>query len=131
MTTNENTTQAATPSAFFQNFIEVNKKRRGHDFIGPEIHSAPDFYDCEEIPTEDQTVVAHYFTSNSDWWIVETRKEDGLIYCYCLLNGWTDCAEWGYSDLTEMERMITEDGSVVERDLHWTPKKFSEIKIGE
>lgn len=129
MTDNKNPQPA--PSAFFQNFIEVNKKRRGHEFIGPEILTAPDFYDCEDIPSEDQIVVAHYFTSTSDWWIVETRKEDGLIYCYAKINNDWQNAEWGYSDLTEMERIISSDGlNVVERDLHWTPKKFSEIQMG-
>lgn len=127
MTDNENTER--TPSN--KVFEEKNRERRGHDFIGPEILNAPEFYECEELPTEQQIVVAHYFNSNSDWWVIEVRQSDLMIFGYARINGWDDSSEYGYSSLEELESVVGPGGSVIERDLNWVPKPFSEIQVGE
>jgi len=84
----------------------------------------------------------HYFTGNSDWWIMEVGKKETVTildvdgrgnmierdiemceaFGFTCLNGWTDCAELGYINLSE----ITAAGA--ELDFHFEPVTLSEIK---
>lgn len=52
----------------------------------------------------------------------------GLAFGYAKLVAYPDAAEWGYIDLAELEALNLSGGLVIaERDLHWEPRKFSEI----
>lgn len=121
------TTAPNEPKNLIPTFPQLNRKARGHNFYGAELKKAPALYVTEEIPAENKTVIAHYFSSNSDWWIVEVDKESGTVFGYTIMNGWTDDAEWGYSDLIAMESLMV-GRTLIERDCHWTPTKFSEIE---
>ena len=111
----------------FAGLAETNRERRGHDFYGPELAQAPDLYGSDRVPSEEKTVHARYFHGQSEWFVFETDKKSGEIYGFAVLKGDTQMAEHGYADLEELERLVGDDGSIVERDLQWTPKKFGEV----
>ena len=79
------------------------------------------------MPSEEKTVHARYFHGQSEWFVFETDKKRGEVYGFAVLKGDTQMAEHGYTDLEELEGVVGDDGSIVERDLQWTPKKFSEV----
>ena len=71
----------------------------------------------------------HYFNSGSDYYIVELEKgdifdDDNIIqkeaFCYAILNGDMQNAEYGYSRIEEIKKYC-------ELDLHFAPKKMTEI----
>ena len=90
--------------------------------------SLPPLYGTEDTPTEDKMVVQHYFVpwGAGDWFITEGSHEgeDFIMYGY----GGLPEPEWGYVSLNEMESVRGPFGLKIERDLHWTKKKFSDIK---
>jgi len=63
----------------------------------------------------------HYFVGGSDWWITEVGA-DAIGYGFTCLNGWTDCAEYGYINL----RDIAAEGA--ELDFHFEPTTVGELK---
>lgn len=81
----------------------------------------PALYSTEKIPLKDKIICSHFFTSNTDWWVVEYG--DGLFFCYTNLG----YGEWGYTSLEDLIRYRSKFGEV-DRDLHWKPCKASEIK---
>jgi hypothetical protein len=104
------------------------------------IENMPESYQTEDTETPDKIIQLHYFHGDSDWYIIEKdkgqskkeEKESGLeygkqyqAYGYVILNGDTQNAEWGYVNIEEL-RMNN-----VELDFHWSPKKFSEIKVAK
>lgn len=36
------------------------------------------------------------------WWISEVNKETGDAFGFACINGWVDCAEWGYIHIPEL-----------------------------
>ncbi|MBK8968606.1 MAG: hypothetical protein R3D58_07150 [Saprospiraceae bacterium] len=69
----------------------------------------------------EQTVYAHYFYGQSDWFILEYSGSDDLFYGYVILNGDSQMSESGSigrRDLTESNR--------VELDFYWKPVSLGE-----
>lgn len=69
----------------------------------------------------EQTVYAHYFYGQSDWFILEYSTSDDSFYGYVILNGDSQMSESGYigrRDLTESNR--------VELDFYWKPVALGE-----
>lgn len=69
----------------------------------------------------EQTVHAHYFYGQSDWFILEYSSTDDLFYGYTILNGDSQMAESGYISRQE----LTENGRV-ELDFYWKPAALAE-----
>jgi hypothetical protein len=91
--------------------------------------SLPPLYATDGIPAADKLVVQHYFVpwGAGDWFVVEGERvgeDDFLMYNY----GGLPEPEWGYVSLNEMLSVKGPFGLGIERDMHWTPKVFSEIK---
>jgi hypothetical protein len=108
-------------------FTETQRERRGHPFLPPD-GEVPGLYETDHIPAEAKLIALHYFCAAGDWWIAELDPESGLAFGYVKLAGFPDGAEWGYADLAELEELNVHHGLViVERDLHWTPRKFGDI----
>lgn len=86
----------------------------------------------ESMPTTRQTdgqgdeAIAHlhYFCGGSDWYITEKDIEGGVYqaFGFAVLNGDTDCAEYGYISILELV------SHRVELDLYFTPVSMAEIK---
>ena len=53
-----------------------------------------------------------------------------VAFGYACLNGDTANAEWGYISLPELEEIVMRGSppALVERDLDFKPKKWSEVK---
>jgi hypothetical protein len=110
---------------------ETQRTRRGHDFLPPaaELAEVPGLYETDGIPAEAKLIPLHYFAASGDWWIAEIGTDDGqlLAFGYAKLAVYPD-GEWGYVDLAELEEVNVHHGLVVvERDLHWQPRKFADI----
>jgi hypothetical protein len=109
---------------------ETQRRRRGHAFMPPKtiMDKLPRLYTTDSIPAEDKIIPLHYFAASGDWWIAELG-DNGEAFGYVKLAAFPEGAEWGYIDLNELEQVNVAHGLViVERDMHWTPVKFSDIK---
>jgi len=104
-----------------------------------ELAKIPRLYETEDVSVKDKMIHIHFFLGNSDWFICEFDGEDTFFGFVCL-NGWKDCAEWGYISFKELKELrvkqpIGIDGQKmlipleVDRDLYWIPKKASEVLL--
>ena len=109
---------------------ETQRKRRGHAFLPPKavLAKIPKLYGTENTEAGDKIIWVHYFSASSDHYIAELDPETGEAYGYAKLAAYPEGAEWGYVSLPELEQVNVHHGLViVERDMFWEPKKFSEI----
>ncbi|WP_424196736.1 hypothetical protein ACMYR3_16875 (plasmid) [Ampullimonas aquatilis] len=76
----------------------------------------------------DETDVAylHYFSANSDWYILEKDIDGGVsqAYGYAIIDGDTRFAEFGYISISDLVSRC------VELDLHFTPISLINLKKG-
>ncbi len=83
----------------------------------------PKLYSQEDV--KDPIVVAKFFTpwTNWTWYVLEFDGDDTFF-------GYVDglVPELGYFTLSELEEVTSPFGLKIERDLHWTPKKLSEVR---
>src|ERR1700691_5895159 len=93
---------------------ELHRARRGHDFFP--LNEIPALYATEATACDDKLIHAHYFSSNSDWYIAEYDAETSEAFGYVRFAHMPDCAEWGYFYLREMEEILTTQ-YIVERDV--------------
>lgn len=101
---------------------EINWQRRGHDFYAS-LEGIPSLYATETTSVDEKLVHAHYFVGGADWWIVEVDPVTMEAFGYCRIQ----TGEWGYVSLPELEAVIAGPlSAVVERDLHWEVRPFSE-----
>jgi hypothetical protein len=122
---------------------ETLRRRRGHNFTPPKavLNKIPALYATDGTPAEEKTIYVHYFGPAGDFYIAELDPETNEAFGYSRLAAYPDGAEWGYIDLIELEGAMTSAtlrapgrGPVVvlplvavERDCHWTVRKFGEI----
>ena len=87
----------------------------------------PRLYETEHIPLQDKLVHLHFFIGGCDWYITEYDGDD-LFFGYAILNGDTECAEWGYVSFTEL-KSISIHGIEIDCELEdfWTPTPVSSI----
>ena len=94
-----------------------------------ELKQVPELYSTENVSLKDKIIYLHLFIGGSDWYIAEIDYQDfDTMFGYCILNGDLEMAEWGYVSLSEL-CSISVRGIEVDRDLHWKPIPFSQIKI--
>jgi Protein of unknown function (DUF2958) len=110
-------------------FPEVNRTRRGHQFFPTKVEreSLAPIDATAQMQGKDILIGAHWFTSGCDWWAAEYDPENGHIFGYACL-GDPQNAEWGTSSLVELEEVVIRGLWVVERDLHWKPTLFRDVK---
>src|SRR5580704_14134701 len=117
---------------------ETERRRRGHRFLPTQdvLRKMPKLYATDGTPAEEKTIFAHFFSAGTDHYVAEMELDptegDWIAYGYTVLASQPEGQEWGYTNLRELEAVnvrTTQGLSViVERDMHWTPVKFSEIK---
>ena len=85
-------------------------------------------------------IYMHFFLASSDWFVAEFDG-DNTFFGFVCLNGWTDCAEWGYISFRELKELQVKApisiygkkaGFIpleVDRDINWTPAKASEVAL--
>ena len=117
-------------------FPEINREERGHRFYPTDAERAviSDLYATEETPLESKIVHARYFARGGigEWWLMELEREseDTTMLAF----GFADLGhcEPGYFDLVALEsllieRPLGEPPIIIERDLSWTPRPWSEV----
>lgn len=91
------------------------------------IKDTPELYATESV--ENKIAYLHYFSSSSDWYVLELQKgdifdDDTIIqkeaFVYAILNGDLENAEYGYSDLNEIKKHA-------ELDLNFEPTELKTI----
>lgn len=89
------------------------------------ISKTPKTYETEG--QEQKQFYLHYFTSSSDWYILERdmEKEQKQAFGYTILNGDRMNAEYGYIDLTYLLKT-----NKVELDMHFDPTDVNTITEG-
>lgn len=91
----------------------------------------PPIYSTEKVELDDKLVVLKLFgigtAGAADYYIVEADLEDGTLWGFCCPMGW-EMGEWGPVSLHELEALRWGSIPAIERDIHWTPVKFGEIR---
>ena len=104
-----------------------------------ELNKIPRLYETENVPAKDKIIWMHFFLGNSDWFICEFDGKDTFFGFVCL-NGWQDCAEWGYISFNELKQLKVEapvsiNGQraliplEVDRDLNWISRKSFNVSL--
>ena len=104
-----------------------------------ELAKVPRLYETEDVPAKDKIIHLHFFLASSDWFIAEFDGVDTFFGFVCL-NGWKDCAEWGYISFKELKELKVEQPILfggekrftileVDRDLHWDVRKAKDVKL--
>lgn len=85
----------------------------------------PGLYETDGIPSNDKKVIVKYFCpwNNCTWYGVEYDSKERLFFGY--VKGFE--SEWGYFNLDELESVRGPGGLRIERDIYFSPTKFSEI----
>lgn len=105
--------------------LEINKDRRGHDFIPAEAAEWAGIGTTEDVPMGDKLIIAHYFVGGADWWLTEINTETGEAFGYVSLIAGSE--EWGYIYLPELEAVLLQNMFPIERDCHWEQKTAREV----
>jgi len=77
---------------------------------------------------KDPIIIAKFFnpTGGGTWFASEYNPKDKIFFGYASIFG-DHCDEWGYFSLEELEDYKGRFGLGIERDLHFTETKSSEI----
>lgn len=91
--------------------------------------ATPLLYETEEIPTEEKVITAKFFAGAFTWYMVEYDPEQKLAFGYTQNHSDESFSEWGYFSIGEFE-MYNKNNNFpfIERDLHFDPVKFKELK---
>jgi len=91
------------------------------------LNKIPKLYETEEILLDQKMIYLHFFIGGSDWYIAEFDGED-MFFGYAILNGDTECAEWGYVSFSELREIKV---GLVEIDCEleecWDVRRFGDI----
>ncbi|MGW9550642.1 hypothetical protein ACWG8W_06255 [Citricoccus zhacaiensis] len=104
------------------NGIAQHTTRRGQSFYSVEMLD-PTYMEAEDV--RELPVLGHYFGGSCDWLVVGMDNQ-GVGYGYACLGDPMD-AEFGSFSLVEIES-INKGLLIFERDEHWTPRTFAELK---
>lgn len=79
---------------------------------------------------KDPLVIAKFFnpTGAGTWYATEYHPDDRVFFGYASIFG-DHNDEWGYFSLDELESYRGLFGIGIERDLYWTEKRSSQVKI--
>ena len=92
-----------------------------------ELMKLPRLYATENTPAEDTMIYEHFFLGGCDWYVADYGPDERIFFGYTILNDDLDNAEWGYISFDELREVRTHQGIEVDRDLHWEPRKASEV----
>lgn len=88
----------------------------------------PKLYETDEIPLLEKTIHLHFFLGSSDWYITEFDGDD-TFFGYVILNGDTQCSEWGYISFQELKDVKPGFMEIdCELAKYWKPKMIKNIK---
>ena len=93
-----------------------------------QLSKLPQLYDTENIPPEDKTVHFHFTANQSHWWAIEWNGHD-TFFGYVLLNGWTQNAEFGYFNLSELLEVKIGGWLEIVNDPFWIPRPVKDVAL--
>lgn len=86
--------------------------------------SLPKLYETDNVKVEDKILRAKFFTPDTNWtWY--PVEFDGKDTFFGFVQGFEQ--EWGYFTLSELESVKGPMGLKIERDMYFSPRKFSEV----
>ena len=90
----------------------------------------PKLYETEYIPAEEKMIHLHFFLGGCDWFIAEFDGED-TFFCFAILNGDWEYAEWGYASFQELKELRVARIFQIDCELekYWKVRPFSEVII--
>lgn len=125
--------------------------RRGHSLLphADVLAAIPPLYATDGVRFEDKIIYVHYFVAAANWYVAEYDPEEMLAFGLCDLG--QGFPEWGYVSLRELDSLVIDqplritevsrEGTesvrhatmpvLVERDLHFTPKRFGDVDRSE
>lgn len=83
---------------------------------------------------KDPLVLVHLFDCvwSANWYITEYRAKEKIAFWYVELLSWdSSCDEWGYISIKELSNLKWNLIKRIEVDLHFTPQRFSKLKVRE
>jgi len=99
------------------------------------LRKLPRLYETEDVEAKEKLIYLHFFVAGSDWFVAEYDGED-VFFGFACLNGWKDCAEWGYISFQELRDLKVRQsfgGKVmyleVEYDEYWDVRKAKDVKL--
>ena len=87
----------------------------------------PALYETEAVPLTEKTIYLHYFIEACDWYMAEYDRNKDLFFGFANL-GDPQMAEWGYISHKELKDISIPPGIEVDRDIHWKPRRVSDIE---
>lgn len=84
----------------------------------------PKLYETDGIDCKDKMIRLHFFIGGCDWYVTEFDGQN-TFFGFANLND-PQNAEWGYFTLSELDT-INIHGIEIDNDLHWQPRKFSDV----
>ncbi|MDY6904065.1 MAG: DUF2958 domain-containing protein [Thermodesulfobacteriota bacterium] len=92
-----------------------------------ELQAIPRLYETEHVTIKNKLIHMHFFIGGCDWFVAEFDGKD-IFFGYAILNNDLYNAEWGYFSLSELKSIRIKGWQEIDRDLHWTTRKASEIE---
>lgn len=91
------------------------------------LQALPELHANEHLSFGEEIVHLHFFIYNSDWYITEFDGVD-TFYGFCILNGDSEMAEWGYVSFKELKSICVAQGIEVDNNKFWLPTQAKNIK---
>ena len=92
-----------------------------------ELEVLPGLYE-RQLPMGDITIHMHFVVGDYDWYAAEFCPKEKRFFCYMIVDNDLENAHWGYVSLDELREIRIPNGLEVDRDIHWTPTKASEVE---
>ena len=99
------------------------------------LRKTPKLYDTENVEVKEKLIYLHFFVGCNDWFVAEYDGE-AVFFGFAYLNGWKDCAGWGYISFNKLRVLKVRQsfgGKVgyleVEFDEHWNARKAKDVKL--
>lgn len=104
-----------------------NLMPKGMEKFIPKLYETEEEEGGEEMTVKDKIVWVKYFDPSSGWtwYLTEYSPEEKVAFGYVV----GPFPEWGYFSLEELARVKNRFGLGIERDLYFTPKPFSQLKL--
>ena len=112
---------------------QINNKNTEHNKMElmPEslANTLPKLYETENIQTENKLLLVRYIAifSNWEWLVSEYDPIEGIAFGYVISGLGSDCNEWGYFSIEELEQMNGDNLQII-REEDFQPITFKELQ---
>ena len=87
----------------------------------------PPFYSSEDVELEDKIVYAKFFLLDAGWSWYVLEYDEATNTIFALVDGFEK--ELGYQNIDELEMVRGHLSLYVERDLHFKPIRYGDLKL--